>query len=87
MLSPTSLVLGIRSSTQMLFPGSSVVSWALCPPPTSAIDLPLMVMFLKLYPVEADTSAIFHRIRSQKVLEWILGLCCKLSLYPELHLE
>lgn len=68
------------------WPGPSVVSWALCPP-SSAFDLPIMAMVLKLYPVKDDTSAIFHRIHGQKVLEWILGLCCKFSLYPELHLE
>lgn len=68
-------------------PGPSAVSWALCPPPSSAIGLPIMAMFLKLYPVEDDTSDIFHRIHGQKGLEWIQGLCCKFSLYPEFHLD
>lgn len=68
-------------------PGPSAVSWALCPLPSTAIDLPIMAMFPKLYPVEDDTRAIFHRIHGQKVLEWIQGLCCKFSLYPELHLD
>lgn len=72
-----------RCSFLKYLPGPSVVSWALCPPPSYAIDLPIMAMLLKLYPVEADSSAIFHRIHGQKVLEWILGLCCKFSLYPE----
>lgn len=43
-------------------PGPSVVSWTLCPPPLLDIDLPIMAMFLKLSPVETDTSAVFHRM-------------------------
>lgn len=68
-------------------PGPSVLSWALCLPPSSDIDLPIMAMFLKLYPVEADSSAVVHRIHGQKVLESILGLYCKFTLYLELYLE
>lgn len=83
--------LGVWSSTQVLFPEGP--TWPLSSVLGSLsssfilLDLPIMAMFLKLYPVEADSSAVVHRIHGQKVLESILGLYCKFTLYLELYLE